>query len=409
MPSPPATDPARALLPGEAEDRILQRVLPLAAESCTLRHCVGRILRQPVRAERDNPPFDRVCMDGIAVDSRAVAQGLRHFRIQATQAAGARPLVLADAGAAIEVMTGAVLPVGTDCVIPLEDYDNRDDGVGLTANAVAGPWRNVQRRGTDGLSGGPMLEAGIRLGAAEIAVAASAGLADLQVGRLPRVAVISNGDELVEPGRPLADYQIRRSNAPGIVAALLSQGIRCVDDDHLRDDGPALREGVARYLDSHDVLILSGGVSKGKFDFVPSSLKSLGVTEVFHHVEQRPGRPLWFGVGPRRQLVFGLPGNPVATLVCFTRYVVPALRAASGARRVAPERLALAGPLRGRSITYFMPVVCGRGTATPGSASARAPSGSGDFLALAGTDGFVELPPRPEGYPAGFVADFHRW
>jgi molybdopterin molybdotransferase len=331
------------------------------------------------------------------------------LRIQATQAAGARPLVLADTGAAIEVMTGAVLPVGTDCVIPMEEYVTADDGVALHANAVARPWRNVQRRGADGPSGGPMLEAGIRLGAAEIAVAASAGQADLQVGRLPRVAVISNGDELVDPGRPLADYQIRRSNAPGIVAALLSHGLHCVDDDHLRDDGPALREGVARYLDSHDVLILSGGVSKGKFDLVPQTLKSLGVTEVFHQVEQRPGRPLWFGIGPRRQLVFGLPGNPVATLVCFARYVVPALRAASGAHRVAPERLALAGALRGRSITYFMPVVCNRGTGLPGSVAARTPSGSGDFLALAGTDGFVELPPQPQGYPAGFVADFHRW
>jgi molybdopterin molybdotransferase len=331
------------------------------------------------------------------------------LRIQATQAAGARALVLADPGAVIEVMTGAVLPTGTDCVIPMEEYDNSDGRIALNANAVAGPWRNVQRRGVEGPSGGPMLDAGIRLGAAEIAVAASAGLSVLQVGRQPRVAVISNGDELVEPGLPLADYQIRRSNAPGIVAALLSHGLQRVDDDHLRDDGPALRDGLARYLDSHDVLILSGGVSKGKFDFVPQTLKSLGVTQVFHHVEQRPGRPLWFGVGPRGQLVFGLPGNPVATLVCFTRYVIPALQAACGARRLAPERLALAEPLRGRSITYFMPVVCNRGMATPGSAAARTPNGSGDFLALAGTDGFVELPPRLQGYPAGFVADFHRW
>jgi molybdopterin molybdotransferase len=162
-------------------------------------------------------------------------------------------------------------------------------------------------------------------------------------------------------------------------------------------------------LATRDVLVLSGGVSKGKFDFVPAALKSLGVEEVFYEVAQRPGRPMWFGAGPQQQLVFGLPGNPVSTLLCLIRYVLPALRAAMGQRPPAPLRVALDEALTGRKMTYFMPVALQANGVGPTQATARPPHGSGDFLALAGTDGFVELPPQPEGYPAGFIADFYPW
>ncbi|MDQ2639368.1 MAG: molybdopterin-binding protein, partial [Pseudomonadota bacterium] len=170
-----------------------------------------------------------------------------------------------------------------------------------------------------------------------------------------------------------------------------------------------MRQRLGTALASRDVLVLSGGVSKGKFDFVPAALKALGVEEVFYQVAQRPGRPMWFGIGPRGQLVFGLPGNPVSTLVCLQRYVLPALRAAMGAPAGMPERLALTEAISGRKMAYFMPValVAGPGGATQGRP--QQPQGSGDFLALAGTAGFVELPPQPEGYPAGFIADLYRW
>jgi molybdopterin molybdotransferase len=405
----PASDPERALAPREAGERILAQVPVLGTEARPLRQCIGQILRQDVRAERENPPFNRVCMDGIAVDSRAFAQGRREYRIQATQPAGAAPLTLASLEAAIEVMTGAVLPHGADCVIPVEEYASETGTLTLYRNATARPWRNVQRRGADGQPGALMLEAGIRLGAAEISVAASAGLAEVDVARQPRIAVVSNGDELVEPGLPITDFQIRRSNAYGIVAALRSHAFENVSDDHMPDDASTMRQRLAGLLDAHDVVILSGGVSKGKFDFVPATLKYLDIKEVFHQVEQQPGRPLWFGVGPRGQMVFGLPGNPVSTLICLARYVMPALEAALGARRADIERLAIAESLRGRSLTYFMPVTVQISALSPASASMRPPNGSGDFLALAGTDGFVELPPRPEGYEKGFIADFYRW
>jgi molybdopterin molybdotransferase len=399
----------KSLTPAEASRLVLSRVTQLAAEQVALRSAAGRILRQDVEAERDNPPFDRVCMDGVAVASDAYAGGARSFRIQGTQAAGAVPMTLAGPDAAIEVMTGAVMPHGTDAVVPLEEYVIAQGQLTLNTEATAEPWRNVQRRGSDSQPGVPMLTAGMRLGAAELAVVASAGLAEVSVGRQPRITVVSTGDELVEPGQPIADHQVRRSNAYAVAAALRLHGFAEVADEHLRDEEALMRQRLGELLESRDVLVLSGGVSKGKFDFVPAALKALGVEEVFYQVAQRPGRPMWFGVGPRGQLVFGLPGNPVSTLICLQRYVLPALRAAMGGLPGSPERLALSEATSGRKLAYFMPValVIGAGGATQGRP--QQPQGSGDFLALAGTAGFVELPPQPEGYPAGFIADLYRW
>jgi molybdopterin molybdotransferase len=398
-----------ALTPSEADETIRARMTQLGSELRPLRHCVGRILRQDVEPERDNPPFDRVCMDGVAVASRSVANGMRAYRLQATQAAGAAPLTLASDDAAIEVMTGAVLPAGADSVIPLEEYELSGATLTLRPEATAEPWRNLQRRGSDSQPGVAMLTAGIRLGAAEIATVASAGLAQVLVSRQPRLMVVSTGDELVEPGEPIADYQIRRSNAYGVAAALQAHGFEAVGDDHLRDDELLMRQRLGEHLDAHDVLILSGGVSKGKFDFVPGALKYLGVQEVFHQVAQRPGRPLWFGIGPHGQAVFGLPGNPVSTLICVARYVLPALDTAMAANRRAVERTALAESLGGRRMTYFMPVTLATDSNARVLATPHPPNGSGDFLALAGTDGFMELPPQPQGYDEGFSADFYRW
>lgn len=349
-------------------------------------------------------------MDGIAVSSAAMARGLRRYTIEATQAAGAPALALSSPESAIEVMTGAILPRGADCVIPLEEYDLRERAVSLKGDVNGDPFRNVQCRGSDSQPGVPMLTTGTRLGAPEIAVVASAGLAAVQVSRQPRFMVVSTGDELVEPGGPIADHQVRRSNAYAVVAALRGRGFAAVGNDHILDDERMLHERLARHLSQHDVLILSGGVSKGKFDLVPKVLKDLQVEEVFYQVAQRPGMPMWFGQGPAGQAVFGLPGNPVSTLVCLMRYVVPAMDTAMGARSGAAERMTLAEPFTSRrSVAYFLPVVVrydeqGRPSAVP-----QQPNGSGDFLALAQTDGFVELPPRSETFPAGLATPFYRW
>jgi len=398
------------ITPRLAEEAINSRLTCLPIESLPLTQCVGGILRENVYAERDTPPYDRVAMDGVAVDSELLRGGARRFHLQATQSAGAPPLKLAPGENAIEVMTGAVLPHAADCVIPVEQYDVADGFISLKVAVKPVPYHNVHRRGSDSRQGALLLQTGTLLRAPEIAVAASAGMARVRVSSQPAVMVISTGDELVEPGEPIADYQVRRSNAYAVAATLRRRGFGRVGDDHVPDDEDLLRERLKLHLTTHEVLILSGGVSMGKYDLVPKVLMQLGVEEVFHNVAQRPGKPMWFGIGAHGQSVFGLPGNPVSTLVCLIRYVIPAMAEAMGTRRLPAERLALASPVTFQpALAYFLPVTIrhddwGRPWAEP-----RPTNGSGDFLSLAGTDGFVELPPGPNTYARGFVTSVYRW
>ncbi|MFI4889108.1 MAG: molybdopterin molybdotransferase MoeA [Steroidobacterales bacterium] len=401
---------ATLITPRQADEAISSRLTCLPIESLPLTQCVGATLRENIYAERDQPPFDRVAMDGIAIDSAIARSGSRRLRIEGTQGAGAAPMKLSNVGNTIEVMTGAMLPIGCDCVIPVESIRVSDGFAEINAAAPISPYLNVHRRGSDGRQGDLLLESGTLLRAPEVAVAASAGMARVRVSHQPAIMVISTGDELIEPGEPITDYQVRRSNAYAVAATLRQRGYGRIGDDHVMDDEAELRERLALHLTTHEVVILSGGVSMGRFDLVPKVLTHLGVVEVFHKVAQRPGKPMWFGIGPQGQAVFGLPGNPVSTLVCLIRYVVPAIAAAMGARRIPPERLALAAPVTVQSaMTYFLPVAVqtddwGRAWADP-----RPTNGSGDFLSLSGTDGFAEIPPGPNTHPKGFVTTVYRW
>jgi len=398
------------LTPADADLLIGQNLQCLPIESLPLAQCAGTVLRENIYAERDQPPFDRVAMDGIALATPLPPGPGRTLRVQATQAAGDPPLTLSGARHCIEVMTGAVLPQGCDCVVPVEELSVADGVVTLAATARVEPWRNVHRRGSDTRQGTLLIATGVKLHAPEVAIAASAGMARIRVSSQPMLAVISTGNELIEPGEPVLAHQIRRSNAYAIVSALREHGFQRVADDHLRDDPAELRARLRFHLDTHDVLVLSGGVSAGRFDLVPEILTELGVRPIFHKVAQRPGKPLWFGVGPGGAAVFGLPGNPVSTLVCFTRYVLPALLGSLGQNTVPVERIALGAPVSVTApLTHFLPVRLeqddwGRSWALPAPTN-----GSGDFTALAGTEGFVELPPGPNTYPKGHVSRFYRW
>lgn len=398
------------LTPVQAETLIGQNLASPPVESLPLAQCAGAILRENVYAERDQPPFDRVAMDGIAVNSATLRSGTRRLQVQAMQAAGDAPLTLSGRDQCIEIMTGAVLPGNCDAVIPVEKIQTHDGVAELAAGVTVEPWQNVHRRGTDTRQGALLLSAGTRLGAPEIAIAASAGMARVGVSGQPALAVISTGNELVEPGEPVLPHQIRRSNAYALAAALRLHGFQRVADDHVRDDATELKTRLKFHLDTHDVLILSGGVSMGQLDLVPQVLESLGVRTIFHGVAQRPGKPLWFGVATSGAAVFALPGNPVSTLVCLARYVIPSLFAAMGQTQTAPERIAISDAVTvNPPLVYFLPVRVaadewGRAWAAPCPTN-----GSGDFTALAGTSGLVELPPGPNTYPKGFVTRLYRW
>ena len=411
-PAAAQTDPAAAglLTPAQADQLIGENLRCLPIESLPLVQCAGAVLRENIYGERDQPPFDRVAMDGIALDSSAVREGQRSFHIEGMQAAGDAPLSLAERTGCIEAMTGAMLPIGCDTVVPVEDIAVSAGIARIRDEATIEPWRHVHRRGTDSRQGALLLEAGTRLSPPEVAIAAGAGMARVRVSAQPMLAVLSTGNELIEPGEPVLPYQVRRSNVYGVIAALRRHGFQRVADDHIRDDPEEMRARLKLHLSTHDVLILSGGVSMGRFDLVPRVLTELGVRPVFHRVLQRPGKPLWFGVAQSGPAVFALPGNPVSTQVCISRYVIPALMAAMGEANPPVRRIPLGAPVTVSSrMVEFVPVRTevdewGRDWAMP-----RPTNTSGDFTALAGTDGFVELPGGPNTYPKGFVTRLFRW
>lgn len=394
-----------------AAQLIGEHLVCLPTESLPLAQCAGAVLRENVYAERDQPPFDRVTMDGIALATSVLAprQPLR-LRIQGVQAAGAPQQALGDGHACIEVMTGAMLPAGCDCVVPVEQITVSNGIASLDPGAQLTPWKNVHRRASDGRQGDLLVAAGTVLSAPEIAVAASAGMARLRVSAQPAIMVISTGDELVEPGEPVLPHQIRRSNAYAVAASLQAHGFRRVSDDHLRDDAGELRERLDLHLRTHEVLILSGGVSMGRFDLVPKVLGELGVRCVLHGIAQRPGKPMWFGMSSDGRAVFALPGNPVSTLVCLSRYVLPALYAAMGESGDRSESVALDEAVEWQpALTGFLPVAIRHDSWGRPWASPRPTNGSGDFGALALTQGFVELPPGPASFAKGHVTRLFRW
>jgi molybdopterin molybdotransferase len=395
------TSPANYPTPAEAEALVRAQVRALPLELRPLESLAGSVLAQTVRAERDQPPFDRVTMDGIAFSCAAWREGRRRFRIAGVQAAGTPPLQLADAEQCLEVMTGAIVPRGCDVVVPIERIDVHDGWATVEDNVPVEPFLNVHTRGVDCREGDMLLATGVRLGAPELAVLASAGLPRAQVHAEPRVLIIGTGDELVAPGEPIEDWQVRRSNTYALRAALALRGFTRLAEDHLGDDPALQQERIATHLATHDVLVLTGGVSMGRFDHVPRTMQALGVREVFHKIAQRPGKPLWFGIGPR---------NPVSALVCLVRYVVPGLLAMMGSRAVAAETIPLGAPFRVKpALWYFLPAQLERSALQGVVAMPRPTRGSGDFVSLLGTDGFIELPPGPAEYPVGHLAPFYRW
>jgi len=393
----------------EATQAIAAAIPGFATEAVALPRARGRVLQQVVAAERDQPPFDRVTMDGIAVRFDSLASGNRHFTIQGTQHAGDPVQTLSGADHALEIMTGAVLPRESDCVIPVERIKLRDGIAAVDDDYEAQRLQFVHAQGSDYPAGHTVLHAGRRITPMDIAVIASCGLEQVLVSRQPVVCIVATGNELVRPGKPVASHQVRLSNGPALAAMLLEQGFQQTTEEHLVDEPALLRARLADILDEADVLILSGGVSMGKADFVPQVLRELGVDAVFHKISQRPGKPMWFGSGPGKQPVFALPGNPVSSLVCCRQYVLPALLQASGREPPAPETAVLAESVTfNPKLTCFLPVRIassnGRIQATP-----VATNTSGDFAALSGTDGYVELELEQSEFAAGTIVDLHRW
>ncbi|MBB5016431.1 molybdopterin molybdotransferase MoeA [Rehaibacterium terrae] len=335
----------------EAIARIVARSRTLAVETVPAGQALGRVLAADVLADVALPPFDNAAMDGFALacGGGVLAAG-REFEVVGVRAAGDARIACGDV---CRIMTGAALPAGLDAVVPVEQVEvlARDpDGapVRIRLNEAVSPGQHVRRAGEDVTPGARVLSAGTRIGAVERLALAALGVGVVGVRRRPRVMVISTGRELVDdPAQPLAPGRIRNANGPYLAAALAQSGAELVGQVTILDDpGHYLATLQAGMATGCDVVISTGAVSMGEFDFVPDALARIGAEPVFHKVAMRPGKPLLFAVLPGGALYFGLPGNPVSAAVGLRFFVEPALRAMLGRPRERPLRVPLANAVR---------------------------------------------------------------
>jgi molybdopterin molybdotransferase len=399
----------------EARGRVLAAVTRLGDEPVALGQALGRVLAEEVSSTLAVPPFDSSAMDGFAVVAGPSAElsVIGEARAGHPYSGGVAP------GQAVRISTGAVLPLGADAVVPLERTaavkgGDSEDGVdlyrdmrgkgrhGLVSVPETRPGENVRRAGEDIPLDAVVLRAGMRLGPAELGVAASVGRAELRCGRRPRVAVLVTGDELTEPGEPLAPGGIYSSNAYALSAQVERAGGEVVGRVTVPDDADGTRRALEDALEDADVVIVSGGVSVGPHDHVKPAFRDLGVEESFWGVSLRPGKPTWFGARAGT-LAFGLPGNPVSAMVTFQLFARPALAAlqgaSPGARRItaALERPVARNPAREQAIRVHLLQSQDGPTAAP----TKDAQGSHVLTSLVGADGLALIAPGEGDAPAG--------
>lgn len=395
----------------EARSAVLDRAALLPARRTRLAEALGLTLAEDVAADIDLPPFDKALVDGYAVRAAELAALGGRLTLGEEIPAGQAPSRPLGPGEAAAIMTGAPLPEGADAVVMIE-RTRRDGQVVVVDGPDAKPGQNRLSRGRELRQGDVVLRLGERLNPVRLGLLASVGRSEVLVHPRPRVAVVPTGDELVEPGQVPGPAQIRNSNAT-VLAALASVCQTEAESFPIaRDEPETLRQALARGLD-YDVLAITGGVSAGNRDLVPETLERLGVARVFHKLRLKPGKPLWFGVGPARgdrpgALVFGLPGNPVSGVVGFLLFVRPALAALAGRPELAPRitRHALARPFaqRGDRAAYHPARLAG-----PEGDQTVDPldwAGSADLRSVAAADGFAAFAPGDRVYQPGEVVDF---
>lgn len=362
-----------------------------AIENISLHHAVNRVLAEDLVADRDFPPFDRVTMDGIGIAYEAFENGHRQFPVEGIAAAGAEEQKLKNPLHCLEVMTGAMCPEGCDTVIRYEDIEIKE-GVAFFKIDTLDRGKNVHLQGEDRRRGSVIVSKGSKLSPAEIGVAATVGKSRLQVLANPRVLVISSGDELVPVEENPAPHQIRRSNAPTLRALLEDHGLQ-VEEHHLPDNEEVITSSLSTWIQNYDAIIMSGGVSMGKFDFIPNVLDKLGVQSRFYKVAQRPGKPFWFGIYKDQCKVFAFPGNPVSSFMCANRYFLPWWRKSLGLKPYPKVYASLTRDYYFKpDLTYFLQVKTSFSQSGQLTADPVTGHGSGDFANLTVVDGFLELP-----------------
>ncbi|MEO6963862.1 MAG: molybdopterin molybdotransferase MoeA [Puia sp.] len=384
----------------QAEKIVQSQARDYGTETIPYESALGSVLAENLFADRDLPAFNRATVDGIAIHYSAFHDGLQSFKIKATQAAGETPAAISTKNECIEIMTGAALHTSVDTVIRYEDM--------LIGNGIATiniqdikKGQNIHLQGKDKRQGDVVADANRIISPALIGLAASIGKVNLLVKKLPRVIIITTGDEMVSAEKVPSPYQLRRSNSVIIKSALEKYNIHA-DRLHVKDDYDVIKNEISRCLQVYDVLLMTGGVSMGKFDYVPQALANTGVKKLFHKVKQRPGKPFWFGTHENRRLIFALPGNPVSVFLCLHRYFMPWLETSLGIKASSPGFAMLQRDiLFPYPLQYFVQVKLSVNHHGQCLAEPVEGNGSGDFSNLICTDAFMELPMDKKDFKKG--------
>lgn len=391
----------------DAQAEVLRHADRRTVETVALERALGRVLVEDIRANRDQPPYDVSAMDGFAVRTADLSPVPAALAVIEDIQAGAMPKQTVGAGQCARIMTGAPVPRGADAVIRVEDTQTLDDGRVEFLKAVK-VGNDIRKLGESLKNGQTVLTAGTEITPGVIGVLATAKAAQLAVFARPNVAILATGNELEALDEPLDPLKIPNSNSYALMAQVQALGIEPTLLGIARDDPEELARALKRGLDHErfDVLLVSGGSSVGVHDHVRPTLEALGVTMRFWRVEMRPGHPVAFGTTVQGGLVFGLPGNPVSSMVCFEQFVLPALRHMMGAprlfRRTLEARLAHAVKIRpGR--TEFVRVVLERDGHGYVARSTGTQS-SGVLLSMAVADGLLVVPATSEGFSEGDLA-----
>ena len=371
----------------EAKQIILNSTQNFGVEEVPFLKSIGRVLKENIVADRDFPPFNRVAMDGIAIDFHSFQKGQREFLVEGIQPAGSPQISLQNSNNCLEVMTGAVLPNNTNVVIRYEDVIIENGVAKIQIDEVKN-FQNIHEKGKDRKEADVLIHQNKIISAAEIGVLATVGKSTVRVAKQPKVMIISTGDELVSTEEKPKPHQIRRSNVFTLVSLLERIKINS-ETDHITDDKPILKQKIAAYLKDYDVLLFSGAVSKGKFDFLPEVLEELKVEKLFHRVAQRPGKPFFYGKTSSCN-VFGFPGNPISTFVNCLAYFYPWYFKSLDVE-IEEETAILTEDVNFKpNLSYFLQVKLsdkfGHLLATPIKGN-----GSGDLASLVNADAFIEL------------------
>jgi len=304
--------------PLEAIELLKNITIPFRTEKMPLAKTLGMNIAEKIVADRDFPPFDRVMMDGIAVKDITAPT----WKIEGILFAGEPVKAIKKTDGALEIMTGATAPRGTEAIIKIEDLSIEKKIATYIGKTPLEKGQFIHLQGADAPAGSVLVKKRTKIGPVEIAIAATVGKAHIEVESKPHVHIFSTGDEIVGLHETPADHQIRSSNVMMLKSVLLSKGFKA-NSSHLADSAEKIKSSIDKALESNDIILLSGGVSAGKKDLIPDVLADAGFETVFHKISQKPGRPLLVATRPDGKVVFAFPGNPISTLTCFWVYFLP--------------------------------------------------------------------------------------